>query len=300
MSESKFLRCSLSTVCEELGLQGFGLSPTTLSRVLYDNDFRLRVNAKRLSGAASPHRDLQFDYLDSQMVDFLDAGLPVISVDTKKKELVGDFAREGTKWGRQAEVVNDHDFPSDATCKAAPYGIYDILCNHGFVTVGVSSDTPAFAASAIQQWWVRFGCKRYPGVEELLILADAGGSNGCRPRCWKRSLQELLADRYGLSVTVCHYPTGASKWNPIEHRLFGPISTNWAGEPLRSLDLMLGLICGTATRTGLRVDAILDQRAWAKGEKVSDADMRTLNIQRHDTCPKWNYTIHPRTLQLLN
>jgi hypothetical protein len=297
---AKFLRRSLATVCAELAERGIDLSPTTLSRILREQDFRLRVNAKRLSGPYRPQRDVQFRYLQEQMREFLEAGAPVISVDTKKKELIGAFAQAGVKWGREAQRVNDHDFRSDALCKAVPYGVYDVPFNHGLVTVGVASDTPAFAVAAIRAWWVRFGCKRYPQTGELLILADAGGSNGYRPRLWKWALQEQIADRYGLEVTVCHYPTGASKWNPIEHRLFGPISVNWAGEPLRTLERMLGLIRGARTETGLRVDAVLDERPWAAKGSITKAQMQNLQIEHHGACPQWNYTLRPRTVHLLN
>lgn len=300
MSQAKYLRRSLATICDELHTDGIDLSPTTVARLLAAEDFRLRVNAKRLGGAHSPERDEQFTYLQEQLVTFFEAGLPIISVDTKKKELVGNFPQAGTKWCRRAELVNDHTFPSDAVGKAVPYGVYDLLFNHGLVTVGLASDTPAFAVAAIQGWWVRFGCKRYRGADELLILADAGGSNGCHPRAWKRALQEELADRYGLAVTVCHYPPGASKWNPIEHRLFGPISTNWAGEPLRTLERLLGFLRGTHTTTGLEVAAVLDLHPWSTGEKVSKQQMAQLHLQPHSTYPQWNYTIRPRSAQLLN
>ncbi len=214
--------------------------------------------------------------------------------------MIGNFKNAGEIWCQDPEEVNVYDFLSDAVCRAVPYGLSDVLANHGHVCVGTAADTPAFAVEAIRSWWVRFGSKRYRGADERLILADGGGSNGHRPRLWKQALHEQLADRYGLHVTVGHYPTGASKWNPVEHRLFGPISINWAGQPLRSLEIMLGWIRGTTTETGLRVTASLDERVYPKGIEVSVEEMAQLSVQRHETCPKWNYTISPRILQLLN
>jgi hypothetical protein len=172
--------------------------------------------------------------------------------------------------------------------------LYDIAANHGYVCLGVSADTAAFAADAVGEWWARFGCHRYPGAERLLLLADSGGSNGCRPWLWKLSLQRRVADRYGLEVTVCHYPTGASKWNPVEHRLFGPISGNWSGEPLRSLDTMLAFIRGTANKGGLVVRAWLNRDDYPTRTKVSPNDRRSINLTPHRTCPVWNYTISPK------
>jgi hypothetical protein len=220
-------------------------------------------------------------------------------VDTKKKELIGDFKNPGRRWGLVPEEVNCHDFRQDALYRAVPYGIYDVLAKRGHVCVGLSADTAAFAVRRIWTWWVRLGCKRYGPLTELLILADAGGSNGCRPRLWKRELQGL-ADSFGLVLTVGHYPTGASKWNPVEHRLFGPISINWAGEPLRSLEAMTGLIRGTTTATGLLVSATVDTATYPTKVKVSEAEMAGLNLHRHKVCPQWNYTIRPRGMASLN
>lgn len=220
-------------------------------------------------------------------------GAPVISVDTKNSELIGNFQNRGRRWCCQPDEVNAHDFPSDAKCRAIPYGIYDITLNRGHVCVGASADTSEFAVNSIRNWWLRFGRKQYPDQTHLLIEADSGGSNGCRPRLWKRELQGL-ADATGLTITVCHYPRGASKWNPADHRLFGPISRNWAGTPLRDLDTMLGYIRGTTTRTGLRVTARLDKRAYQKKIKVSDREMKQLNIHKTKSCPDWNYSIKPQ------
>jgi hypothetical protein len=221
-------------------------------------------------------------------------------VDTKKKELIGNFANGGRAWGDEPAQVNAHDFRTDALCRGVPYGLYDVLANQGHVVVGTSADTPPFAAEAVARWWSRIGCHRYRDAGELLILADAGGSNGYQPRLWKKCLQELVADRYGLAVTVCPYPAGASKWNPVEHRLFGPSSVNWAGVPLRTPAVMLGYLRGTTTATGLVVTAEWWERKYAKGVRVSDAEMADLEIERHNLCPRWNYTLKPRGIEQWN
>jgi hypothetical protein len=258
-----------------------------------------RINVKRFTGPDHPDRDRQFVNIQDWIDIFTESGLPIISVDGKKKELIGNFKNPGSVWCDEPEEVNVYDFLSDAECRATPYGIYDLLARRGHICVGISSDTAAFAAEAIGTWWSRYGCKRYGGADELLILADGGGSNGHRPRLWKTSLQERIADRYGLHVTVCHYPTGASKWNPVEHRLFGPVSINWAGQPLRSLDVLLGWVRGTKVG-GVGVTASLDRATYPTKVKVSKAEMERLDLDRHDVCPAWNYTISPRHTELLN
>jgi len=254
----------------------------------------LKANRKRFTGPPHPDRDLQFRYIQKQKERFLRRGLPVISVDTKNKELIGDFKNPGRTWTQEPIEVNAHDFPQDALCKVAPYGVYDVGRNHGFIHVGISSDTPQFAVDSIRQWWLAHGRKHYGDGHELLILADAGGSNGYRPRHFKKRLQERIADAFDLKVTVCHFPSGASKWNPVEHRLFGPISCHWSGIPLRSLELLLRLVRTTVTQGGLKVCARLTQTTYRTGIRVSDAEMRILNLQRHTVCPQWNYTINPR------
>jgi hypothetical protein len=294
MSEALYVRRSLHHLSEELADRGHSACPTTVAELLKDLGYRLRVNRKRLTGPAHPDRDTQFRYLNSLIDLFREEGWPILSIDTKKKELVGNFANRGVAWLQQPYETNAHDFRTDAQYRAAPYGLYDLLANQGHVLVGTSVDTPQFAAEAVARWWARIGCHRYRQAGTLLLLADSGGSNGCRPRLWKTSVQELLADQYSLVVTVCHYPTGASKWNPVEHRLFGPISTNWAGVPLRSPAVLLGLMRGTTTTTGLRVSAEWWQRSYARGIKVSTAEMAALHIQHHDICPQWNYTFTPR------
>lgn len=294
-SEQKWVRSSLRHLCDQLSAKGHHISPTTIGRLLKALDYWLRANVKRLAGAQHRERDTQFKYIEQQKQAFLAAGHPVISVDTKKKELIGNFKNAGQSWCREAEAVNDHDFATQATGKAVPYGIYDLQHNAGYVYVGQSADTAEFAVTMIANWWTTSGQRTFVGANRLLILCDGGGSNGWRSRLWKAQLQERLADLLGLAVTVCHYPTGASKWNPVEHRLFGPISVNWAGKPLRTLETLLGYIRGTTTRTGLQVTAVLVEQVFEKGLKVSDDTMAALYLEHHDTCPNWNYTIRPRT-----
>jgi hypothetical protein len=212
----------------------------------------------------------------------------------KKKEQVGNFKNPGRIWCQQADPVLVHDWPQDALGQAIPYGIYDTTRNHGYVAIGDCFDTPRFAVEAVSDWWWQEGQRAFPDAQHLLVLADAGGSNSCRSRVWKAQIQEQLCDAFGLEVTVCHYPTGCSKWNPIEHRLFSFISINWAGVPLRSFDLTQRLIAGTTTTTGLTVTACLKRGGNEQGEAVSDADMQRLLLTRHAVCPQWNYTLSPR------
>jgi hypothetical protein len=294
MSEAKYVRRSLQTLSAELEELGHRACPATVAELLQDMHYNLYVNVKRFTGPYHPDRDQQFRYLQEVVNEFRDTGLPILSVDAKKSELIGNFANAGATWRQAATEVNAHDFLTDALYKGVPYGLYDVVANQGHVVVGTSANTPQFAAEAVARWWSRIGCHRYREAGELLILADGGGSNGYRPRLWKRCLQELVADRYGLDVTVCHYPTGASKWNPVEHRLFGPISRNWAGEPLRTPSVTLGFIRGTTTTTGLGVTAEWWERKYEKGLKVTTAEMAALAIEHHDICPRWNYTIKPR------
>lgn len=294
MSEQKWLRSSLRKLVKALAQKGHCVSHTTIRRLLKKLNYSLKANEKRLAGADHPDRDHQFQYIESQKQMFLKAGWPVISIDTKKKELIGNFKNAGRVWCQKAEAVNDHDFDQDALGRAVPYGIYDLAHNLGYVYVGNSADTPQFAVDCIVRWWQTEGCCLYSSARRLLILADAGGSNGCRPRLWKQQLQEQLADALGLEVTVCHYPTGTSKWNPIEHRLFGPISANWAGKPLRTFEFILACIRGTMTETGLSVKAFLVNQTYATGIRISKEVMETLHIELHPVCPRWNYTIKPR------
>jgi transposase len=294
MGEQKWVRRSTRQLSEELKEEGYQVSHTTVSRLLKDMGFSLKTNKRRQLRSKCPERDEQFQYIATQRQAFSAAGLPIISVDTKKKELIGEFRNNGRAWCWQAEEVNEHDFPAAAECRAVPFGIYDVTRNEGYVVVGTSSDTPEFAVNAITRWWEDDGRAAYPKADQLLVLADGGGSNGSRARAWKLNLQEKLSDRFGITVTVCHYPPGCSKWNPIEHRLFSQISRNWAGKPLKTLEIMLGYIRGTTTSTGLKVKASLDENFYRKEQKVRREDIERLDLRSHTVCPSWNYTISPR------
>lgn len=282
----------LRQLTRELRRLGIRVSPNTVRRLLGTLDYRLRANAKSVS-VSPAQRDEQFQYIARQKRSFLARGLPIISVDTKKKELVGNFKNAGRVWSQRPLAVNDHDFRSQAEGMATPYGIYDLAGNRGWVFVGTSHDTPQFAVDNVVLWWRHGGRRAYPDASGLLILADSGGSNGARVRAWKYALQQELVDRFGLPVTVCHYPTGASKWNPIEHRLFSEISKHWAGQPLRDYPMILRLIGETTTQTGLCVRSHLVTKYYPTGHKLSAQDMRAVRLQRHLTLPEWNYTLRP-------
>ena len=299
MSDTKWVRSSLRHLGQELAHLKHEACPMTVKRLLEKLGYSLKTNVKRLTGPAHPERDCQFKQIEVLKKVFLQAGWPVISVDAKKKELIGNFKNAGRTWCRAAEAVNEHDFLQDGLGKAVPYGIYDLIHNRGFVGVGNSLDTSQFAVDVIALWWKIEGRSLYPDATKILILADAGGSNSYRYRLWKQQLQVQLADRLGLEVTICHYPTGASKWNPVEHRLFGPISINWASKPLCTFETMLAYIRGTTTKTGLEVKALLLDQQYQKGVKISDKEMHSLNLERHHICPQWNYTIKPRSLVLV-
>jgi hypothetical protein len=285
----------LRDISRELAQLGLRVCPNTVRRLLKEVDYALHANRKSLCANTSPHRDQQFGWLNHQRQEFSLSGYPIISVDTKKKELVGQFKNNGRVWSRSPILVQDHDFRSQAQGMAIPYGIYDLHANRGMVVVGTSHDTPAFAVESICQWWRRFGSRRYPNAPELLILADSGGSNGARCRAWKLALQEKLADRYELGVTVCHYPSGASKWNPVEHRLFSEISKHWSGQPLTDYETILGLIGGTRTQSGLRVNCALTTKDYPTKIRVSNHQMDELEMLKHPILPEWNYTLLPRT-----
>ena len=298
MSGTKWVRSSLRRLSKALGQDGYQVGRMTVRRLLKKQDYSLKANRKEHTGPPHPDRDRQFRYIQRVKRLFLAAGHPVISVDTKKKELIGNFKNPGRAWCRQAEEVNVHDFRHDAVGRAAPYGIYDLRHNEGYVVVGTSADTSEFAVDAICLWWEDEDRPTFPDESKLLILSDAGGSDGYRFRLWKKQLQEQLADRLGIEVMVCHYPTGASKWNPIEHRLFSYISLNWAGKPLRSFETMLSYIRGTTTEAGLKVKAFLLDQAYKTGIKVSNTETKALNLQRRTVCPNWNYVIKPRGASL--
>lgn len=287
----KWKHKSLRRLSAALG-EAHPASPPTVGRLLEALDYSRKVNHKALA-VSSPHRDEQFQYLQAQKQAFFERGWPVIYVDSKKRELIGWFKNPGTKWCRDPHRVNVYDFRSLAEGIAIPYGIYDPRHNAGCVYVGTSADTAEFAVEALVWWWQLAGRLAYPDTPELLILADGGGSNGYRPRLWKYALQHRLVNPSDLGVTVCHYPTGASKWNGVEHRLFSPISANWAGEPLTSYEKMLHFLTATTTDQGLVVKATLTTTLYQTKIKVSDEQMAALNLTKHATLPNWNYTIRP-------
>ena len=293
MSQQRWIVRSLPQIQAALRDKGHDVSHETIRRLLHKHKISPKANVKRLVPTPHPARDEQFRYIQRQRAAFDALGWPVISVDTKKKELIGLFAQPGQTWCAEPHAVYLHDFPSDALGRAVPYGIYDLHHQQGHVYVGQSADTPDFAVENIAHWWQTVGQPLFDQAPELLILADGGGSNGYRARRWKYQLQRLLADPFGLTVTVLHYPPGASKWNPIEHRLFSHISHTLAGTPLTSFELLRELIRATSTTTGLTVQATWVQKHYPKGLTVSDEAMAALHIQHHATCPAWNYTIRP-------
>jgi len=285
---------SLRQLAGALQDMGHAVSRQLVAELLATAGYSLQANRKSREGSKHPDRDAQFRYISQQVRRFQAAAQPVISVDTKKKERVGDFKAPGVQWrpkGRP-EPVRVHDFIIPAKGKAIPYGVYDLTRNAGWVSVGIDHDTASFAARTIQRWWQKMGQPRYGRARSLLITADAGGSNGARVRLWKWELQQL-ATRLRLAITVCHFPPGTSKWNKIEHRLFSYISTNWRGQPLVSLAVIVNLIGATRTTAGLRVRCELDRRAYPKGQAVSAAQMATLNLVPHRFHGDWNYTLHP-------
>lgn len=284
----------LELISQELNALGIWACPNTVRHLLHKAGYALHANLKSISGTRSPHRDKQFIYINAQRKEFAQDALPIISVDTKKKELVGNFKNQGRVWSQKAIAVNDHDFRSQAEGMAIPYGLYDTQANRGFVVVGKDHDTAEFAVQAIVHWWRTQGRRCYAQASDLLILADGGGSNGARCRLWKYALQEKLVEPYQLSVTVCHYPPDASKWNPIEHRVFSEISKNWAGQPLKDYSTVVRLIGETQTKTGLTVKCSLDSNRYPSGVKVSNQQMKRLNLHTHAFLPEWNYTLTPR------
>ena len=287
---------STSQLAEALSKAGHPVSHDTVGRLLTDMGYSLQANLKTLEeGANHPDRDRQFQYLNQQVRRFLNQGEPVISVDTKKKELIGRYHNKGRRWRPQGkpEQVKVHDFIDPEKPKAIPYGVYDVARNQGWVNVGCDHDTASFAVASICRWWSAMGSEEYPEARRLLICADSGGSNGYRVRLWKVELQ-ALAEETGLGVTVCHLPPGTSKWNKIEHRLFSHISMNWRGRPLVSHEVVVQLIGATMTKTGLKVKARLDKRKYPLKAKVTNEQMRSLNIEPHEFHGEWNYTIRPK------
>ncbi len=282
----------LRQISGELARLDIVVSPNTVRRLLGELGYALHANTKSLSRRCR-ERDQQFCYIAEEKKLFLRQGLPIISVDTKKKELVGNFKNAGRVWSRTAIPVNDHDFRSEGQGMAIPFGVYDPVRNQGSVFVGMWHDTPQFAVENIVRWWRQCGQRHYPDANHLLILADNGGSNGAKVRMWKWALQKQLVDRFGLIVTVSHFPTGASKWNPIEHRLFSEISKHWAGQPLSSYEIIVDLIGSTTTQTGLQVRSQLIRKYYPTQCKVTDSQFKTIRLDPHAVLPCWNYTIFP-------
>jgi len=283
-------------LANELLAMGTEISHTVVAELLHGLGYSLQSNRKTQEGRQHPDRNAQFEHINAQAAEEMRGGNPVISVDTKKKELVGNYKNNGEKWCRkgQAPQVNGHDFPDPAVPRAHPYGLYDLANNMGWVNVGTDHDTAAFAVASIRGWWKSLGRRLYPTARRLLITADAGGSNGVRLRLWKWELQHL-ADEAGIPISVCHFPPGTSKWNKIEHRLFAFISQNWRGEPLVSYETIVKLIAATKTNTGLRVICKLDRRQYRPGRKVTNKQLAQIRLSRDAFHGDWNYTIHPRT-----
>lgn len=295
MTGLKWTRRTTSKVAGKLKKKKINISANTVGRILKQLDYSLRVNSKKISSGNSANRNAQFENIADLRERFSRDGAPIISVDTKKKELVGNFKNAGATWTKKAIAVNDHDFRSLGQGVAVPYGIYDVNANRGSVFVGMSFDTPQFAVDNIEKWWRFNGQYLYKNSTELLILADGGGSNSSSSRVWKSGLQKI-ADKTGLTINVSHYPPGASKWNLIEHRLWSEVSKNWAGRPLDNFSTVMNYVSTTKTKTGLEVKAYLESKNYYKGVKVSDDEMRLLNLTFADFLPKWNYAFAPRQI----
>lgn len=295
--ESAMRWCSKSTrnLAADLKKNDYNVSHVVVADTLKALDYSLQANKKTKEGSKNPDRNAQFEHIHEKVKSFIRAEQPVISVDTKKKELIGNFKNNGQEYAPKETPteVNVHDFMSDALCRAVPYGIYDIVKNEGWVNVGISSDTAAFAVESIRRWWNGLGKASYPNATQLMITADGGGSNGSRVRLFKKELQQF-ANETGLSISVCHFPPGTSKWNKIEHRLFSFITKNWRGQPLLDLVTIVNLIGNTRTNAGLKVCCELDKNEYPKGIEVSDEEMKSLNLIRDQFHGEWNYSIAPQ------
>ena len=296
MSALRWTSKSTYSIADELSRQGCEVSQRTIHRRLVDMDYSLQSNIKTKEGTAPANRDRQFKSINALVKKFLSCGSPVLSIDAKKKENVGNFKNNGRNWlpKGEAKQVNVYDYPSLAKGKATPYGAYDVHRNEGFVNVGMTHDTAEFAVESLRQWWSVLGRHHYQGARKLLLCADGGGSNGSRNRSRKYFVQQW-ADERSMEISICHYPPGTSKWNKIEHRMFSFISINWRGEPLVSYETIVNMIGATKTRKGLRIKSRLDKNNYEKGKKISEDEMDELNIKYHDVNPQWNYTISPRT-----
>jgi len=292
MGKLKWTNKSTYTIADELRIKNKNISEDSVGRIIKQLGYSLQANIKSKESGSSEERDSQFRYINETAKIFVKKNVPVISVDAKKKELVGDFKNSGRKWMKKgkAEIVNVYDFWFLAKGKAIPYGIYDINMNNGFVNVGIDHNTSEFAVESIRQWWNKIGKKNYPNTKELLICADGGGSNASRSRLWKFYLQKF-ANKTGLKITVCHFPPGTSKWNKIEHKMFSFISMNWRGKPLINYEVIINLIEGTKTRKGLKIKAKMDKNIYELKQKVSNKEFEKINLEEHKINSKWNYTL---------
>lgn len=307
----KWIRRTPEKIAEQLALLGIEVSGKAVGTLIKELNYSLRCNSKKISNGGKrltkeerEERNEQFEYIKKKREEFVKHGYPVISVDTKSKEMIGNFRNHGTRYKKESDLVFDHDFKNYGIGRAIPGGILDVQRYEGFVYVSqslwdkkdnkfASSETSEFVVENITKWWKCYGKKTYSNSGKILILVDSGGANGYRSRMWKLKLSELFCNKYGMEATVCHYPSGASKWNPIEHRLFSEISKNWQGTPLRSYETVLKYIRSTKTKTGLKVKAYLVRKNYIKGKKISDEDFKTIKIRPHNTIPKWNYTLMP-------
>ena len=294
MSPLRWICKSTRSIAEELNRQGFTVSHTKVAELLREKGYSLQANQKTIEGKQHPDRNAQFEHISKRVAAYLHSGQPAISVDTKKKEALGNMKNPGKTYRRKGDPikVKTHDFPDKELGKAVPYGVYDLANNEAGVTVGVSHDTAEFAVAAIHQWWTKLGSKRFPRAKRILITADSGGSNSPRTRLWRWELQRF-ANETGLKIELCHFPPGTSKWNKIEHRLFCHITRNWRGVPLESLEIVVNLIGSTRTKEGLEVHAWLDEREYQKSRKVSNEQLLNVKIQRNEFHGEWNYTILP-------
>ncbi len=295
MSPLRWTCKSTRRLAEELAKQGHRVGERTVSRLLHDLNYSLQANRKTREGSSHPDRDAQFNHINEEVVAFQKGAQPVVSVDTKKKENIGNYANKGREWQPKGHpvAVNTHDFPNKELGKGIPYGVYDPTMNEGWVSVGIDHDTAYFATATLHRWWEVMGVVAYPKAKKLLVTADGGGSNSSRGRLWKVAVQEL-ADAIGLEISVCHFPPGTSKWNKIEHRMFNHISQNWRGQPLTSHEVIVNLIGNTTTENGLHINAELDVDSYKVGIKITDEELAALNIVRADFHGNWNYTISPR------
>jgi hypothetical protein len=290
----RWVRRSLAKLQRALAGRGLDTNLMTIRRLLRKHGIRPKSNVKHLTPRPHPDRDRQFRYIQRQRRQFAARGWPILSVDCKKKEIIGPFKNAGRVWCDAPPEVYSTDFPSDAVCKISPYGVYDVTAHDAHVYVRVGGEPPDFTVAAIAHWWRTIGRARYPTAPCVLILADCGGGNSAESRRWKQQLQRQLADAFRLAVTVCHYPPGASKWNSIEHHVFSQISQTWAGTPLTSIDVAIAAIRATRTTSGLTVGVTRFRRAFAANVTVTDAEMKRLQLRRHHICPQWNYTLTPR------